>query len=1119
VQALLDQLPSVCQPQPPTPIPIPTPLTDATLLNAIRSALLSATPYFDSTAHLRTLFTDPRLLAYQHQLSETDSRASRIDRLLDTFHTRHTQSGIPLLSVLLYVLADRFHDETGGEDARIAELRRLADQWHAQPTAPSLTNTPTPASRPHLFFSYSESDASYARQLSLDLDRHGHAVSLLRSAQKGSNAWLEATAAALSQAYAVIVFVGPQTRHDHWVQVELLAALDKRKQIIPLQLGDHALPVCLPPDVTPLDFPFAAYESAVQTLLTQLPPPLPAMPHSDWISLSPHLLARAAELIYMDHLKLAELSHVAQYTQLSGSTHQHRSRGDRLTLQPVVARPEFAHLPWRQAHAETPLVETKPFTDAIPELQRIRRAVLLGDPGAGKTTTLYKLAADLIDSATLDPQAPLNPQAPIPLMVRLGEWREANESFPHFLQRAVGELGNHLEVLLTEGRVALLLDGLNEIPARQHASKYRALKQYLAQHPHVLAIVSCREGDYPPDRELTLDKITVAPLDPVRVAEFVHNYLAPTHGADAAESLFWQLAGAEAHATYERFQEAVGAKLNDPFATFWLNTYLPEGIQWGWGKSDYQNHYWQQWLSQRAQPASLLRLAFNPYMLFMLVDVYQEYGQTLPTNRGQLFAQFVETLLVREGLFARDNQTGQVIRLPEGEALLTALRDLAMAMQTLRVGGRQADAYTSLPLDQATPHLDERQRYFATSANLITVGEEVRFAHQLLQEYFVALGMEARIKEKLRADKLWAKNNWWQPTNWEEATILLAGLYSNDCSDVLYWLADAQPELTARCIQESGADTPDDTKLQLRAKWLPRLTDLKRDRHPQARAAVGRALGMVTLKDGTPLDNRPGVAWVQKGKWQIPDIQWGKTIPAGEYDIGGDKAAYQAKSKQISIDQPFRLATYPVTYAQFHCFAIAPDFGNDLWWRGMPISEKDVLGTTYQLRELSDQSFPFWNHPRERVSWYQAIAFCRWLSHKLGYEVDLPHEYEWEVAARYPDNRHYAWGNEFDDRKANTNKGERIGQTSAVGIYPHGGQPHSDLRDMNGNVWEWCRNKYEDPKDDKVDDIGARRVVRGGSWLDNQDLARSAARFSLMPDSRLNPFGFRVVVRPPSRDH
>lgn len=149
----------------------------------------------------------------------------------------------------------------------------------------------------------------------------------------------------------------------------------------------------------------------------------------------------------------------------------------------------------------------------------------------------------------------------------------------------------------------------------------------------------------------------------------------------------------------------------------------------------------------------------------------------------------------------------------------------------------------------------------------------------------------------------------------------------------------------------------------------------------------------------------------------------------------------------------------------------------------------------------------------------QAVAFCRWLSHKLGYEVDLPHEYEWEVAARYSDGRRYPWGDEFDKEKANTSE-SGIGQTTAVGIFPACRNPALDLYDLSGNVWEWCRNKYDQPTDAAVDKSSESRTLRGGSWFNFQSFARVAFRNDFHPSYRYHDVGFRVVVRrPPSPDH
>jgi formylglycine-generating enzyme required for sulfatase activity len=74
---------------------------------------------------------------------------------------------------------------------------------------------------------------------------------------------------------------------------------------------------------------------------------------------------------------------------------------------------------------------------------------------------------------------------------------------------------------------------------------------------------------------------------------------------------------------------------------------------------------------------------------------------------------------------------------------------------------------------------------------------------------------------------------------------------------------------------------------------------------------------------------------------------------------------------------------------------------------------------------------------------------------------------------------------------------------------------------MSGNVWEWCRNKYDKPEDEKIDQSNARRVLRGGSWLLNRGSTRAASRSDFSPDVRLNSFGFRVVLvrRPPSQGH
>lgn len=104
-----------------------------------------------------------------------------------------------------------------------------------------------------------------------------------------------------------------------------------------------------------------------------------------------------------------------------------------------------------------------------------------------------------------------------------------------------------------------------------------------------------------------------------------------------------------------------------------------------------------------------------------------------------------------------------------------------------------------------------------------------------------------------------------------------------------------------------------------------------------------------------------------KGGCQIPNIAWGKEVPAGTYTIGGDKDAIRGfEEKQVQIEQPYQLARYPITYAQFNCFMTATDVLDSRWWQSMPA----------EAQEWRKQAFKFWNHPREQVSWYQAVAFA-----------------------------------------------------------------------------------------------------------------------------------------------
>jgi formylglycine-generating enzyme required for sulfatase activity len=247
-------------------------------------------------------------------------------------------------------------------------------------------------------------------------------------------------------------------------------------------------------------------------------------------------------------------------------------------------------------------------------------------------------------------------------------------------------------------------------------------------------------------------------------------------------------------------------------------------------------------------------------------------------------------------------------------------------------------------------------------------------------------------------------------------------------------------------------------------------------------------------------DRRPGVGLRADG---LPDVLW-CDVPAGPFVFGGDDKAFRSgPGSRINLSA-FRMAKYPVTFSQFNAFIDAEDgYRNAEWW-----SRFHESGRKQRHDGPGDQAFKFGNRPRERVSWYDAMAFCRWLSAVLGYEITLPTEQQWEKAARGPDGRFYPHGNEFDISNANTHE-TSIGQTSAVGIFPAGASPYG-VMDMSGNVWEWTLSEWETGSDANVGS-GAARVLRGGSWHDTQYGARAAFRLDDGPVGRGRSVGFRLA--------
>jgi len=251
-------------------------------------------------------------------------------------------------------------------------------------------------------------------------------------------------------------------------------------------------------------------------------------------------------------------------------------------------------------------------------------------------------------------------------------------------------------------------------------------------------------------------------------------------------------------------------------------------------------------------------------------------------------------------------------------------------------------------------------------------------------------------------------------------------------------------------------------------------------------------------------------------------------IPGGTY-------RFSVTGKDVTVS-PTYFARYPVTNQRYRRF-IAYLQGNDPLTERLPLAtfvpeltrlaEKLAKFSDYLPKNPADWALKFQSkmddkkflgddQPVVRVTWYDAQAYCCWLTAleaaagapaKPVY-FRLPHEKEWEWAAagREPDGvlREYPWPKRQGEPTPKlANYGQNVGMTTPVGRYPDGATPEG-LQDMAGNVWEWQANWYKGE--------GAALCLRGGSWGDYGVNLRCSARGDYHPAYAWSFAGFRVVL-------
>lgn len=866
---------------------------------------------------------------------------------------------------------------------------------------------------------------------------------------------------AIEKATHVAVVVTPDLkRADSFVRLEIGYALTQKKPIIPLVFPGGHRPIVI---INHTYVDFADWDAGFSLLLHRLKNP-------DIEEVDPKT-RREHEIVYLQAIGQQYDHWRDLYTDMAGTA---RIEEHKVKLKATAQRMiEMRHAIHQQIDHSLDADKGKTIrTESLDELREglrnYRRVALIGDPGAGKTTTLQRLAYEYAAAAAEESEEPY--QLPLPLFVRLGAY--TGEEFTQFLESSFG--GLHLRDYLPD-RVVLLLDGLNEMSPVHHSQ----IDDWLRKNPDVAVIVSCRKLDYV-ERKLPLQRVDVQPLDLERIRLFMSNYLED----EDRERLFWALAGYDARRAWAWYQQK---NSKATYREFFMGDDNP-GNDWVPERKLLNNV--RQKLREENHLPDMLGVVTNPFLLQIVIEIFALGGEP-PRNKGDLFGRFVALLMEERGKTAVRPDRAWI-----GEATQKrALAALAYRMQSEGTGTSVSVDFVRETFRQAVPEANANLLlYFAVSASILDQTDTVRFSHQLLQEYFAAYEMGEDLRRGVPATKYFPSDDWWTPTGWEETALLLGGMLG-EATQVVQWLTPVQPDLAYKVATESGVACSD-AALKVLYKPAPGAR-----RSPYAVAEWGRL--------NHEQDRRPGVSLRPDG---LPDIAW-CNVPAGKYLYGEDK-----QEREIAYD--FKISRYPITYIQFQTFIDSGEFDDIRWWCDFP--------EYFRPQKMAEQYHLYLNHSRDTVSWYQAVAFSRWLDAKyqedglIGTDVQirLPLEWEWEYAARGSDGREYPWGDGYRVGYANVDEqDEGVGpyfmfKTLAVGSYPQGVSPFGVL-DMSGNLWEWCLNKFVSPENVTVDDSGDTRVLRGGALYNSQDDATTSFRNSNGPLNRYISGGFRLVLAPP----
>jgi formylglycine-generating enzyme required for sulfatase activity len=736
--------------------------------------------------------------------------------------------------------------------------------------------------------------------------------------------------------------------------------------------------------------------------------------------------------------------------------------------------------------SQTPGLESSTGQEQLRLLLYKQRVVIVGDPGSGKTTLLRRVAHTLAAAwLGLQPGAAakelgFEAEPPLPFLLRLSDLIQfverglssngsdlpATPDSPDWIIRfltktaqenAWGLNDSFYREKLERGEGMVLLDGFDEAPsARSRKILSRLIDSSARTYEKCQFLITSRPKAYTAETSLgAFEKVEIEPLRETSIQVFLRRW---------CEALFPDAPALSA--THK-------AELNRALES------RPE----------------------------MRRMATNPVMLTALAVVHWN-EKRIPGQRAELYESIIVWLSR-----AREDRPGRIL----AERCVRLLQTIALAMQN-HPDGRQVEIPRRQAAEVIAGHdsvnplsdVDEADRFLAAeeldSGIVVARGDNLRFWHLSFQEYLAARALGALLESEQK--KLLLKDRKkLLSTEWRETVLLFGGILHRHGPQKVQAMLET-------ILETQGPNAP----LAQQAQTVGLVGAIQRDltsfqfrfQHSRYDEILQRVMTLFEPEGAMkiPLEARLEAA---DALGQAGDPRLGINafvlFPGGVFLIGvqaEDSAApgydpcalpHEGPPRQVDIPA-VRIAVFPVTVGEYERFVV--DWGYEqagLW-------EAGGFGR-WKRPEQWDNQLRYPNRPVVGVSWYEAMAYCRW----CGEEVQLPTEVQWERAARGESGRLFPWGQEPpDDSRLHFHK-DGIVHVIPVGFYPLGKTPEG-LLDMAGNVFEWCRDEWPRPSQTPPSDPS--RAVRGGSYRSVTLFVRAAFRGHYMAATRKDFIGFRV---------